>query len=122
MRKIQWFRQSSETGNSSFPWKYVFTLFLTLIFTLVDGTLTIFLVRRGAWEANPVMRHALSISFEYFLALKYLLTAGGLFVLLRLGRRKLFGGALTAEELAAGIVLFYEGLIIYEVTIYHIVK
>ncbi|HEX9933840.1 MAG TPA: DUF5658 family protein [bacterium] len=105
-----------------FESKYVFALFVTLLLTITDGLLTIILVQKGAWEANPVMRMALSISGEFFIFLKFFLTAGGLLFLLRNGNRRVFGGLFSLEEIAAGIVLFYEGLIIYEITIYHIVR
>jgi hypothetical protein len=29
---------------------------------------------------------------------------------------------MSVEEVVGGIVLFYEGLVIYEITLYHIVK
>jgi hypothetical protein len=122
MRKNPLLSEPAVSGKSFFPWKYAITLFITLILCLIDGGLTIFLVNKGAWEANPLMRHALSVSHEYFLVLKYFLTAGGFLFLLRHGRRRIFRGIMTIEELAGGIVLFYAGLVIYEITIYHIVK
>ena len=100
----------------------MFCLFVVLILSLADGTMTIFLVKRGAWEANPVMRYALSISYEFFFFLKYFLTAGGLLFLLQYGNKRIFKGLLSLEEITVGIVLFYEGLVIYEITIYHLFK
>lgn len=105
-----------------FESKYVVCLFVTLLLTITDGFFTIFLTQKGAWEANPVMRYALSVSFEFFVFLKFFLTAGGLLFLLKNGSRKVFRGLFTQEEIAAGIVLFYEGLIIYEITLYYIVR
>jgi hypothetical protein len=122
MRKKPSLLEPRTSGKSSLSLKYAVTLFITLILCILDGGLTIFLVEKGAWEANPLMRYALSVSHEYFLVLKYFLTAGGLLFLLHQGRRRIFKGIMTVEELAGGIVLFYEGLIIYEITIYHIVK
>lgn len=122
MRKNPFRPESATYGKPFFPWKYAVTLFMTLILCLVDGGLTIFLVNRGAWEANPLMRHALSVSHEYFIILKYFLTAGGFLFLMHHGRRRIFRGIMTLEELAGGILLFYAGLVIYEITIYHIVK
>lgn len=106
----------------SLSYKYVITLFVILIFCILDGILTICLVEKGAWEANPVMRYALSLSYEFFFVFKYFLTAGGILFLLHYGERKIFGGVFTVEEIAGGIILFYEGLLIYEVTLYHLVK
>ena len=122
MRKKKPEFEETETRRSSLSWKYVFCLFITLILCIMDGTLTIFLVRKGAWEANPLMRHAMSVGYTYFLFLKYFLTAGGLLFLLHHGQKKIFKGILSVEEVAGGIVLFYEGLIIYEITLYYIVR
>jgi hypothetical protein len=109
--KVEWFQP-----------KYVFCLFIVLILCLVDGAMTITLIQRGAWEVNPVMRFALSVSHEFFFILKYFLTAGGLIFLLKNGEMRIFKGLVSLEEIAGGLVLFYEGLIIYEITIYHFFK
>ena len=102
--------------------KYVFSLFVALIFSLTDGTMTIFLVEKGAFEANPVMRYLLSVSEELFFLLKYFLTAVGLSFLLLNGKKRIFKGLLSLEEIAGGFVVFYEALVVYEVMIYHFVK
>ena len=105
-----------------FEGKYTLCLFIVLIFSLVDGTMTLILLEMGAWEANPVMRYALTVSHEFFFLLKYFLTAGGLLFLLANGKRRIFRGRISLEEIAAGLVIFYEGLVIYEITILHIFK
>jgi len=53
---------------------------------------------------------------------KYFLTAFGLLFLFLNGKKRIFGGLLMVEEIAGGIVLFYEGLVIYEIAIYHIIR
>ena len=122
MIKKVWRSEQSEARQTSFSWKYVFALFVTLVLCILDACLTIFLVERGAWEANPLMRYALSVSYEYFLLSKYFLTAFGLLFLFLNGKRRIFGGLLMVEEIAGGIVLFYEGLVIYEIAIYHLIR
>jgi hypothetical protein len=114
--------EQSEARKTSLSWKYVFALFVTLILCILYACLTIFLVERGAWEANPLMRYALSVSYEYFIFSKYFLTAFGLLFLFLNGKKKIFGGLLMVEEIAGGIVLFYEGLVIYEIAIYYIIQ
>ena len=115
-------RTKDSKKSALFQPKYVFCLFVVLILCLVDGTMTITLIQRGAWEVNPVMRFALSISHEFFFILKYFLTAGGLLFLLKNGEMRIFKGLLSLEEIAGSLVLFYEGLVIYEITIYHFFK
>ncbi len=105
-----------------FERKYVLCLFVTLILSLIDGTMTIYLLQLGAWEVNPFMRQALSLGHEFFFFSKYFLTAGGLLLLLLNADKRILKGMLSLEEIGASVVLFYEGLVIYEITIYHIFK
>ena len=97
-------------------------MFAVLLLSLADGILTLSLVERGAWEANPVMRFALTVSREFFLTLKYFLTVGGLIVLLAFGKRRILGGAISLEEIAGLIILCYEGLIIYEIALWQLTR
>ncbi|HHS13207.1 MAG TPA: hypothetical protein ENN03_05495 [bacterium] len=112
----------SESALRVFGLKYLFVLFIVLLLCLVDGAMTIFLVQRGAWEANPVMRYALNVSHEFFIIVKYFLTAGGLLFLLWNGRVRVFRNLLSLEEIAGALVLLYQGLVIYEITIYHFIR
>lgn len=102
--------------------KYILCLFITLIFSLVDGTMTIYLLELGAWEVNPFMRQALSWGHGFFFFSKYFLTAGGLLLLILNANRRILRGMISLEEISAAVVLFYEGLVIYEITIYHVFK
>jgi len=97
--------------------KYVVYLFLLLFLCLMDGTFTIYLIENGAWEVNPFMRRALDVSNEFFIFIKYFITSAGLFFLLINGHKKVFGLCLV-EEIAGLFIIFYEGLIIYEITLY----
>jgi len=111
----------TKSQPAFFEAKYVLCLFIILILCLVDGTMTIYLIGRGAREVNPVMKAALSVSNGFFLFMKYFLTASGVFYLLLHGRRRIFKGLVSMEEIAGSLVLFYEGLVIYEITIYHLI-
>ena len=95
--------------------RLVVILFTTLLLTIADGILTIHLLNLGALEANPMMRFALSVSLEFFIGIKYLLTAGGLFILLRFGKIAILNESITLQEIALGVILFYQGLVIYEI-------
>lgn len=103
-----------------FSGKKLFVLFAVLLLSLADGMLTMSLLDKGAWEANPLMRFALSVSREFFLILKYFLTVSGVLFLLHMGDKKVFNQRISLEEIAGLFIVFYEGLIIYEITLYHL--
>lgn len=102
--------------------KFTIYVFLTLFLCLTDAVMTLSLIEMGAWEANPVMRSALEIGPKFFIFAKYFLTASGLIFLIRNSRLRIFKGMISLEEIAGALLLFYEGLIIYEVTIYQLMK
>ncbi|MFC1569175.1 DUF5658 family protein [bacterium] len=93
-------------------------LLSTLLLCITDGLMTVKLLNLGAWEANPIMRYALSQGIGFFIFSKYFLTAGGLLVLLRFGKVRIFNEHITLEEIAAGFLLFYQGLVLYELECY----
>jgi hypothetical protein len=111
-----------KSHPSFFEKKYVLCMFVVLLLSLMDGTTTVFLLELGAWEANPVMQYALSLGHEFFFFVKYFLTAGGLLFLLSNGNRRVFGGLFSLEEIAGGLVLFYLGLVIYELAVFHFIQ
>ena len=55
---------------------------LVLLLSVADGFLTLFLLRHGATELNPVMAYFLNIGPLAFLGSKYLLTAGAVFIVI----------------------------------------
>lgn len=110
----------SKTGFVS--GRLIVFLLSTLVLCIADGILTIQLLNLGAWEVNPFMRYALSIGIEFFILSKYILTGGGLLVLLRYGKIQIFSESFTLEQLAAAVLLFYQGLVLYEIECYLILK
>jgi len=110
--------ESSELIDIKFTVYVVLTLFLCLI----DAIMTLALLRMGAWEANPIMRYAIEMGPRFIIFAKYFLTASGLIFLIRNSRIRVFFGMISLEEIAAALILFYEGLIIYEVTIYQLMR
>jgi len=60
------------------------SVMIVLCLSLVDGTLTLLLVDRGAVELNPVMRYYLTLGPANFLMAKYGITALALFILVAL--------------------------------------
>ncbi len=78
-----------------------------------DALLTLMLVERGAYEANPFMAPLVGGSASAFAAVKIGLTAAGVVLLTQLTRIKAFG------RVPVGVVLyivlaFYGALILYE--------
>jgi hypothetical protein len=109
---------SSDIKRGFVRGKLVLFLLFTLVLCIADGLLTIQLLNLGAWEANPLMRRALSMGIGFFIFSKYFLTAGGLLVLLRYGKVRILHESITLEEIAAGVILFYQGLVLYEIECY----
>ena len=95
-------------AKNYFKTKYLIYLLLLLVLCLLDGTMTILLIEKGAWEANPIMRMALTVSHEFFFLLKYFITAAGLFFLLYNGNKVVFNGFCKLEEIAGLFIVFYE--------------
>ena len=54
---------------------------LILAFSTLDGLFTLYHISQGATGANPLLNFCLSQGWSYFLALKTLITATGLFIL-----------------------------------------
>jgi hypothetical protein len=59
----------------------LYSVLTILCLSLVDGTLTLLLVQRGAVELNPVMQYYLTLGPKNFLLAKYGITALALFIL-----------------------------------------
>jgi hypothetical protein len=62
----------------------LFSVLTVLCLSLLDGTLTLVLLERGAVELNPVMRYYLTLGPVTFLLAKYGITALALFILVSL--------------------------------------
>jgi hypothetical protein len=86
---------------------------LILLLSTLDGLLTVMLVHRGAYEANPVMAplvHGTGLSFALT---KIAMTAAGVVVLTLLARLRAFGRVPVSAVLYA-ILAGYGALIVYE--------
>jgi hypothetical protein len=92
----------------TFHWTTFMWILLLLVFSALDGLMTLELVEAGCVEVNPVMRYSLAKGPAHFLLVKYLLTAAGLPVLL------LFGSRMRVGFLIPGFVALYTALIIYQ--------
>jgi Domain of unknown function (DUF5658) len=109
-------RRSSEQALAAVDWhhpQWLATAILIVMFSGADALLTLALLERGAYEANPMMRPLVSGSGLIFALVKVGLTAGGVILLTLLARMRVFG------RLSAGVLLYlllagYGALLLYE--------
>jgi hypothetical protein len=87
---------------------------MLLAASIVDAVLTIHLLREGADEINPLMDHFLAHGVQRFLLIKYVLTAGGLPLLLIYQNHYLFGTRIRVGYLIPIAVAMYAVLIGYQ--------
>lgn len=88
---------------------------LLLLFTIVDGVITIILLDGQFEEANPAMRLLVRHGAAAFLVGKYVLTAWGLPVLLIFKNYSIFHRRFRVGTLIPTFVALYVLLIIYQV-------
>lgn len=109
-------RRSAERRQlyfvDQFHWSILLWILLLLVFSFADGLITLELIDSGCVEVNPVMRYSLSHGPNCFLAVKFLLTAIGLPILVLFGVRYRIGLVISA------IVFLYAALIIYQLNLW----
>jgi hypothetical protein len=93
----------------------VFAIIIGIILlSLTDAMLTLYLIRHGAAEANPVMEHFLRYGTLTFLAAKYLLTTASIVLLLIYKNVHLFGTRIRAKYLFIVIFLIFASVVLWE--------
>jgi hypothetical protein len=109
-------RRDGEQSFVAVDWhhpQWLAVAMLTLILCVADALLTIELLQRGAYEANPVMEPLVHGSPLAFAVIKFGLTASGLVVLILLARARVFRNVPVSLILYA-VLLAYAVLIGYE--------
>ena len=109
-------RRASEQAVAAVDWhppQWLALAILIVMFSCADALLTLALIERGAYEANPLMRPLVEGSALAFTLVKVGLTGGGVVLLTLLARTRLFG------RLPAGLLLYvllaaYGALLLYE--------
>ena len=109
-------RRDDESGLSAVDWHHPQWLvigILIVVFSCTDALLTLMLLERGAYEANPMMAPLVGGSTSAFAVVKIALTAGGVVALTQLARLRAFG------RVRVGVLLYlvlaiYGALIAYE--------
>jgi hypothetical protein len=93
----------------------VFAIIIGIILlSLTDAMLTLYLIRHGAAEVNPVMEHFLRYGTLTFLAAKYLLTTASIVLLLIYKNVHLFGTRIRAKYLFIVIFLIFASVVLWE--------
>jgi hypothetical protein len=109
-------RRLGERGFTVVDWHHPQWLaigMLIVLFSCSDALLTLMLMERGAYEANPLMRPLVGGSGLVFALVKIGCTAGGVVLLTQLARIRAFGG-LPVGVLLYAILAVYGTLIAYE--------
>jgi len=109
-------RRADERALSAVDWhhpQWLAIAVLILVFSCIDALLTLMLLERGAYEANPMMAPLLVGSSFAFAAVKIGLTAGGVVLLTQLARLRAFG-RVPVGVLLYMVLAIYGALIAYE--------
>ena len=109
-------RRAEDAGIAAVDWhdpQWLAVALLILLFSCADALLTLMLVERGAYEANPFMAAFVHGSAWGFTAVKIVLTSGGVILLTLLTKFRAFG-RLPVSGVLYAILAAYGALVIYE--------
>jgi len=120
-------RRNDDNQESYFLDHYslrVFGIIIGIILlSLTDALLTLYLIRHGAAEVNPIMEHFLRYGPLPFLAAKYLLTTASIVLLLIYKNVHIFGTRIRAKYLFIVIFLIFASVVVWELfLIFFVVK
>jgi hypothetical protein len=109
-------RRADERAVSAVDWhhpQWLAIATLIVVFSCIDALLTLVLLERGAYEANPMMAPLVERSAFAFTVVKIGLTAGGVVLLTQLARLRAFG-RIPVGVLLYVVLAIYGALIAYE--------
>ena len=109
-------RRADERAVSAVDWhhpQWLAIAMLIVVFSCIDALLTLLLLERGAYEANPMMAPLVERSAFAFALVKIGLTAGGVVLLTQLARLRAFG-RIPVGVLLYVVLAIYGALIAYE--------
>jgi Domain of unknown function (DUF5658) len=112
-------RRENERTFAAVDWhhpQWLAIAVLIVTFSCTDAFLTLMLIGRGAYEANPVMAPLVEASPLRFAIVKFLLTGFGVVLLTQLARVKAFG-RVRVGVLLYTVLFLYGALILHE---YHL--
>jgi len=109
-------RRVDESAPIGVDWhhpQWLAIAMLIVVSSCTDALLTLMLVERGAYEANPLMAPLVGGSAFAFALVKIGLTAAGVVLLTQLARLRAFG-RITVGVLLYTVLVIYSALIVYE--------
>ncbi|MFQ5686655.1 MAG: DUF5658 family protein [Candidatus Scalindua sp.] len=93
----------------------IFSIIIGIILlSVTDAILTLYLIRKGAAETNPIMEHFLKYGPLAFLAAKYLLTTVSVVLLLIYKNVHIFRTIIRAKYLFIFILLVFVSVVLWE--------
>jgi hypothetical protein len=111
-------RRNEDNRKSYFLDHYSLRVFIIIIgiilLSVTDAMLTLYLIRHGAAEINPIMEHFLKYGPLPFLAAKYLLTTASVVLLLVYKNVHIFGTRIRAKYLFILIFLIFVTVVLWE--------
>ena len=111
-------RRNDDNRESYFLDHFSLRIFIVIIaiilLSLTDALLTLYLIRHGAAEVNPIMEHFLRYGPLPFLAAKYLLTTASIVLLLIYKNVHIFGTRIRAKYLFIVIFLIFASVVLWE--------
>jgi hypothetical protein len=109
-------RRDGERAVTAVDWhhpQWLAVAVIILAFSCADAFLTLMLLERGAYEANPLMAPLVAGSALRFAVVKFLLTAFGVVLLTQLARLRAFG-IVPVGLLLYTLLALYGALIVHE--------
>ena len=94
----------------------LFILIVSIFFLgVIDALLTLWLLNRGAYEVNPIMKYFLQIGPYPFFIFKYFLTITSVLFLLIFRNVSIRGIRLKARSVLYYIIIFYLAIVAWEI-------
>jgi hypothetical protein len=109
-------RRDNDTSLITVDWfdaRWLAVAMLILVLSCTDAILTLMLMQRGAYEANPFMAPLVEGSGLAFAVVKVGLTGSGVVVLTALARLRAFG-RVPVSSLLYAVLFAYGALVAYE--------
>jgi hypothetical protein len=109
-------RREGDQSLTAVDWhhpQWLAVALLTLLMSFADALLTLTLLQRGAYEANPFMAPLVHGAPLAFAIIKIGLTGGGIIVLTLLARARIFG-SLRVSFILYAVLFAYAALVGYE--------